>query len=306
VNILRCSLLGFFFLATSLIPAEAQDASLKACQDEVAKSLAQLNQDYKNSLRELLREFQNVGDLDSFLVVREEITRFDKSPQIAASNIVKEPELLSILQMDCQSSCYEGTNKIVKRHINTLTPTQISLTRAGKIDEAVAVRAKVRAIQAAYKDSLAWDTTSRLAPRTYKVASESLIMGFSRTEALAQRLFQDRRLLVSGVIGKLDRDFAHGDLFNVYFSSPEGFDMQVQFSFKTSEVEVKRAQVGGQEVAVFTKKGDKEKGPLTLKPGMSLEIEGRCEGKHLNVNLVEVSIPDSYWPVVKPVEKPVE
>lgn len=307
MNCLRQFCLSVVVLFLTLWPhervfAQAPDPTLKGCQDEVNTALAVLVGNYKSDLQKLLKEFQAAGDLDSYLVVRDEIARFDKTPQIPSSSVVKTPGMLAILQGDHRRGSFLKTNEAVARNLGILLPRQRALTREGKIDDALAVRSVVMSIQSAFKESLDWGGTVDSLSPVYEVGAGSLILGYYKIEDMANRLFTGKRILVEGTISSFDQDFSNGTHFNVFMKDEEGNQNMVQFVFKSSDVDIKRTRPEGIETASFTKKGDATKGPFTMKAGMRMKIEGLCTGKHLHVNMADVVIPDGYWPVLAPAE----
>ncbi len=113
---------------------------------------------YKRDLEALQATFQKAGDLDGLLAVKKEIERyrnakaedadpFEAVPEMTADVIVATPQELRKLQEQYVASFTEAStalkNNISERgekYRSQIKAMQTALTRAGKIDEAIAVR----------------------------------------------------------------------------------------------------------------------------------------------------------------------
>lgn len=113
---------------------------------------------YKRDLEALQSKFQKAGDLDGLLAVKKEIGRYQKAkteeadpfeavPEMTADVIVAEPQELRKLQEQYVASFTEAASTLKKsisergeQYRSQIKAAQTALTRAGKIDEAIAVR----------------------------------------------------------------------------------------------------------------------------------------------------------------------
>ena len=113
---------------------------------------------YRRDLEALQATFQKAGDLDGLLAVKKEIDRYGKLkpeeldpfepvPEMAPNVIVTAPAELRKLQEQYAASFTEAAatlkNNIAERgekYRSQIKAAQAALTRAGKIDEAIAVR----------------------------------------------------------------------------------------------------------------------------------------------------------------------
>ncbi len=133
----------------------------KSVQDRHAKYIAETNgipQRYLGDLKALQAKFQQAGDLDGLLAVQQEAKRyaaarqaepdpFEKLPEMTAEDIVATPEELRKLQIqyvESFSNAEKGLNDFfhdgAEKYRAFIEGEQKALTRAGKIDEAIAVR----------------------------------------------------------------------------------------------------------------------------------------------------------------------
>ncbi len=135
----------------------------KSVQDRHAKYIAETNaipQRYLADLKALQGKFQQAGDLDGLLAVQQEQKRytaalaaepdpFEKFPEMTADDLVAEPEELRKLQtqyVESFTSAEKALNDFfhegAEKYLAFIEGEQKALTRAGKIDEAIAVRAE--------------------------------------------------------------------------------------------------------------------------------------------------------------------
>ena len=113
---------------------------------------------YRRDLEVLQATFQKAGDLDGLLAVKKEIERyrnakvedadpFEAVPEMTADVIVAAPQELRKLQVQYVASFSEAATALKKniaergeKYRAQIKAAQTALTRAGKIDEAIAVR----------------------------------------------------------------------------------------------------------------------------------------------------------------------
>jgi hypothetical protein len=113
---------------------------------------------YKRDLEALQAKFQKAGDLDGLLAVKKEIDRYQKAmageldpfetvPEMTANVIVTSPQELRKLQEQYVASFTEAATTLKtnisergEKYRAQIKSMQTALTRAGKIDEAIAVR----------------------------------------------------------------------------------------------------------------------------------------------------------------------
>ncbi len=157
-------------LCVALLPAHGQlPAAVMNFGREFAKDVARFRADYAaetnripakyiRDLEALRAKFQEAGDLDGLLAVKKEIERYRKAkteeadpfeavPEMTADVIVQTPAELGNLQKQYISRFSEAAaalkNNISERgekYRAQIKSMQTALTKAGKIDEAIAVR----------------------------------------------------------------------------------------------------------------------------------------------------------------------
>ena len=129
-----------------------------ACQATYTATTNRIPGKYMRDLEVLRVKYQEAGDLDSLLAVKNEITRYKKAkseepdpfeavPEMTADVIVGKPAELRQLQEQYVTSFTDAAAKLKKevsergeKYRNNIKAAQAALTRAGKIEEAIAVR----------------------------------------------------------------------------------------------------------------------------------------------------------------------
>lgn len=135
-----------------------------ACRAAYVATTNQLPMKYMKDLAALHARFQEAGDLDSLLAVKNEAERFRKAklaepdpfepvPEMTPDDIVASPPELRKLQeqylvgfTDAFQSMKAGLVDIGERYKAQIKAAQASLTKAGLIEEAIEVRQEVERI----------------------------------------------------------------------------------------------------------------------------------------------------------------
>jgi len=118
------------------------------------ESLLRTLQDYVTSLRDMEQEYQEEGDLDNLLRVRKERNRFTGNTRPGSIKIVTKPLRLSRLQdeylrknRELKEAKSGEMADLVDNHVRHLATLKESLTRSGKIGEAILVSRELERIK---------------------------------------------------------------------------------------------------------------------------------------------------------------
>jgi len=158
----------FFSLLSGMVSAQLPQRVVeyghtfaKSVQERHVKYIAETNgipQRYLNDLKALQGKFQQAGDLDGLLAVQREVKRyntarsaepdpFEKLPEMTAEDIVAQPDELRKLQTQYVESFSNAEKRLndffnegAEKYLAFIENEQKALTRAGKIDDAIAVR----------------------------------------------------------------------------------------------------------------------------------------------------------------------
>jgi len=128
-------------------------AQLELFQESHQGKVDQLNENYRSALKRLQESFQKQDRLDSALTVNQELKRLETTPETGASQNSPVRELAALqttyaetiakLEADLQLR----QSKVLRIHLKTLGDLRESYESLGKIDEALAVRDEIEAVE---------------------------------------------------------------------------------------------------------------------------------------------------------------
>ena len=129
------------------------DSSLKKCETQYVTRKQNWPEQYLASLDGLRQKFQKAGNLDGWSAVDKEIKRFRNAGTITKQDIDSAPEFINAVQ-----SQYQGFDKTAEqdkskqilalrdKYVAYLTNIQTSLTKDGRIEEALMVKSEVERV----------------------------------------------------------------------------------------------------------------------------------------------------------------
>jgi hypothetical protein len=279
MKLLLAGFMGFVWVACDFC-ADAQ--TINAGQAEAQKyeeRIASVQRDvlgrYDDSLAELQLGFQKNADLEGALAVRAERQRVAADQALTANHIVNEPKSLRALQTQTLGKLQELIAQLVAEAVPKLLEHKKSLTMAGKLDEAVAVRSAIERLQNAHLP------VSRVEPGTV-VTADALLQAYSADRGRADKIYKGQKIVVRGVVGGFRQDPAESKTFLVYLSSGTGG--WVQCGFSANDYRFREEQQFNTSVLVISPKGS-DGSAVRLQKGQTAEIRGTCEGQDEAVRL---------------------
>lgn len=169
---------------------KAYDQDLAKMEAESKKAIADWPDQYLQALKTLEQKFQTAGDLESLIAVRKEKDRFAETKQMPAEAIVQIPKELADLQGKAvkvlQNIELKRNKQIVtaaNKYTAGLEELRTSLTKQGKVDDAVVVntemegikqRAEVTAAQFVLADAGVDMTATNTTPKEVAVTSKGI------------------------------------------------------------------------------------------------------------------------------------
>jgi hypothetical protein len=153
------------------LPMEAQKFSetLRAEIPRIAQqyldAIRSLPSTHSNQLAALQKKLQDAGDLDGYLAVNKELTRFceavlaepdpfEEIPEMPVAALVEQPEGLRTLQEKYRESCREKSEQrsknietLYRNYITQLETVKADLTIKGRIPEAVNVKKEIERLR---------------------------------------------------------------------------------------------------------------------------------------------------------------
>ena len=157
-----------------------------------AESLKALPPTYQAQLAALQKRLQSSGELDGYLGVTKEITRFaaaiqgeadpfEKNPEMPETALVTTPEALRAVQDQYLKDCKEKSDRRHKAiddlsaaYIARLEALQIDLTKRGRINDAIAVKSEIDRLRKGVADgSLVQQALALMAAQPAKPATSA-------------------------------------------------------------------------------------------------------------------------------------
>lgn len=259
-----------------------------------------MHEGYLQSLRAALQAYQQEGELDAYLVARDEIRRFEKERSLRKEHLVGEPKDLAWLQQFFIGSSFETAHQIAEKHTALLLPLQRSLTRAGKIDEALRVRQVVAEIRNQHKEAYEW-ALARQKEGVPSIPAASLAGLYKRDMALADRMLRGKTYRIEGRLADFGIDMSNGRIFRIVLGDAAVGALKVEGEFSMTDYLFKTSSAGERMTATIERHNSDQFLPLSLHRGATFSFIGQIDGKHLNVKVAKAGIPEDAW---KPRPKP--
>ena len=272
-------LLAILSAAAPLLAQSVGEAEAQKCEEKIATVRRDVLAKYEDSLLELQTGFQKTADLESALAARAERQRVAAEHALSDKNLVNEPKALRALQQATVQRMLDLTTQLVQETLPKLVEFKKSLTIAGKLDDALAVRAAIERLQNAHVPLVKAEAGST-------VAAEVLVTAYGADRARADKTYKGQKITVRGIVGGFRPDAADAKVWLVYLTGPGGGGW-VQCSF-AGELRVREEKAAfGASVLVISSKDDNAR----LQKGQTVEVRGVCEGFEETVRLTRCDVP---------------
>ena len=280
---------AFLALALPLSPVRAAPAvnlgeseALK-CEEKIASVMRDVLGKYEDGLGELQNNLQKSADLEGALTVRTERARLAQEHTLSERNFVAEPKSLRTLQAQQMAKMQELVAQIVQDALPKLIELKKSLTVAGKLDDAVAVRTAIEKLQNSHVPVARADAGS-------VVAAETLLLAYSGDRSRADKTYKGQKLTVRGVVGGYRQDPADAKFYHIYLAGGTGGGW-VQCAFSTNEYRFREEKNSFGAVSLVITPKDGDNAAARIQKGQGLEIRGVCEGLDEVVRLGRCEVP---------------
>ncbi|MDB6155775.1 MAG: hypothetical protein JWL90_4228 [Chthoniobacteraceae bacterium] len=251
--------------AQAVSPGETE---AQRCEEKIASVQRDVLGKYEDGLQELQNGFQKAADLDGALAVRAERQRVTTEGRLGDEHLVAEPKTLRALQVQNITRLKDLTAQLVQETVPKLLEFKKSLTIAGKLDEALAVRAAIERLQNGYVP-LTRAEAGALVP------GDTLLQAYAADKARADKAYKGQKIAVRGVFGGFRQDANDPKLYQVYLAGSNGG--WVQCTFSLAEFRFREEKQFNNLVSVVVPKGD-ENAAVRFQKGQTVEIHGICEG----------------------------
>ena len=256
-------------------PLPAQNVNLGEtealkCEEKIASVRRDVLGKYDDALAELQATLQKAADLEGALAVRAERQRVAKDHSLFERDYVPEPKALRQMQVQHVVRMQELVGQVVAEALPKLVELKKSMTTAGKLDDAVAVRTAIEKLQNSHVP-VARPEAGTVVP------AETLLVAYSGDRARADKTYKGQKIVVRGAISGFRVDPADARSYQIYLTGGSGGGfVQCAFSTNTFRFREEKNAFGAVTLAIST--ADGEGSTWRVQKGHPLDIRGTCEG----------------------------
>ena len=272
-------------LAAPRAPAQAinaGEAEAQKCEEKIAAVHRDVLGRYEDALQELQAGFQKAADLEGALAVRGERQRLAKDGALTERDFVAEPKGLRAAQVSAVAKLRELTGQLVQETVPRLVEYKRSLTVAGKLDEAVAVRAAIERLQGNYVPIVRPDAAS-------VTAAETILGAFAADRGRAEKTFKGQRVTVRGILGGYRTDAADPKSYLLFLAGTGAGTGWVQCAFPLADFRFREERQFNTTILVISPK-ENDAATVRVQKGQALEMRGTCEGWDEMVRMVKCDL----------------
>jgi hypothetical protein len=162
----------------------------------------------------------------------------------------------------------ELIGQLVSDTVPKLIELKKQLTVAGKLDEAVTVRAAIEKLQNSYLPATRVEAGS-------VVSADTLVVAYGGDRARADKIYKGQKIIVRGVVGAFRQDPGDSKSYQIFLTGGSSGGW-VQCTLPSGENRF-REEKGGYNVALLVITG-KDGDTVRVQKGSNLDIRGICEG----------------------------
>lgn len=250
----------------TLSPAEAE---AQKCEDKIASVRRDVLSKYDDQLGELQLNMQKIADLEGALAVRAERQRVAQDQDINEANYVSEPKALRTLQTQTLTRMRDLTAQLIQESVPKLIEFKKQLTVAGRLDDAVNVRAAIERLQNSHLPVTKADASTA-------IPVETLLLAYGGDRARADKIYKGQKFTVHGILGGYRPDPAEAKNYQLYLSGSTGSGWVLcTFSAPEFRFREEKGSFGALTLVMTNKDGDTI---ARLQKGQTVDIRGRCDG----------------------------
>ncbi len=282
---LLCLMASGLSAAPGSAPAQSPalaDVETQKCMDKIASVQRDVLGKYDDALQDLLSGFQKAADLESSLAVRDERRRLSTDSSLTEKDVVNEPKALHALQAQTVARLRELVSQLIQESVPRLVEIKKSLTVAGKLDEAVAVRTAIEQLQNSFSPAAKVESGS-------SVPAETLLQAYAADRGRADKQYKGQRILTRGVLGGFRQDPADAKYYLLYITGGAAGSSWVQCAFSATEFHFREEKQFNNSVLIVSWKD--EPNGIKLQKGQTIDIRGVCEGWDELVKMAKCDFP---------------
>ena len=257
--------------------AVAGEAEAQKCEERIAAVRRDVLGRYDDALNELQVGLQKAADLEGALAVRAERQRAAQEQSLSENDLVNEPKALRALQTQMIAKMKELTTQLVGETVPKLIELKRSLTIAGRLDDAVAVRAAIERLQTSHAP------VARPNPLE-AIAADSLLQAYSADRARADKTYKCQKITVRWEVGAYRQNANEAKQFDVYLAGNTGG--WIQGAFSTADYRCREEQQFNNTFLTLASRNN-ENVSIRWQKGQTAEIRGVCDGFDETVRLTK-------------------
>lgn len=246
------------------------------CEEKIASVRRDVLGKYEDALGELQNSLQKAADLEGALAVRTEKQRLGQEHTLTERDFATEPKSLRQLQVQQVAKMQELVAAVVQEALPRLIELKKSMTVAGKLDEAVAVRTVIEKLQNSHVP------VARTEAGTV-VLAETLLQAYGGDRSRADKTYKGQKIVVRGALSGFRPDPADAKLYQVYLSGGSGGFVLCVFTTSAFRFREEKNSFGVATLVITP--ADGEGTTWRLPKGQVMEIRGQCEGQDELVRL---------------------
>lgn len=271
-------------VAATLAPADAQEgagAEARKCEERIAAAQRDVLAKYETSLQDLLQTAQKGANLEAALAIRSELRRVSSEGTLTEKQVVTAPNSLRVLQQQTRERMQDLITQLVQETLPRLVEMKRSLTVAGRLDEAVAVRNEIERLQ---NNHLPVVPASDLQVTTV----EALLIAYGADRQRADKIYKGQRILVRGLVGGYRPDPANARVFHLFLAGAGGAAGGWVQAILGEEMHCQEERSTRNGSTLVIAPGDGE--PVRVQKGQTFELRGVCEGFDETVRLTRCQL----------------
>jgi len=260
----------------------AGEAEAQRCEERIASVKRDVLNRYADALAELQAQLQKAADLEGALAVRTERERVKKDDALSEEQFVQEPKGLHALQQQHVAKMRELISALVGESVPKLIELKKQLTIAGKLDEAVSVRAAIERLQNDHLP-IAKPASADIVP------ADALLTAYAADRSRADKTYKGQKITVRGLVGGFRQDPNDAKHYVVFLTrAAGGGGGWVQCALGDALRCREEKQFNTSTLIILNKEGDTL---ARVQTGQTMEIRGVCEGFEEVVHLTKCELP---------------
>ncbi len=260
--------------ATRAQSGAAGEAEAQKCEERIAAARRDVLAKYETALQELQLGAQKAADLEAALTIRDEMRRVSGEGTLTEKHLLPAPKTVRALQEQTLERMHDLVSHLVQETLPKLIELKKSLTIAGRLEEAVAVRGEIERLQDSYLPLVTANESS-------VTTAEALITAYAADRTRADKIYKGQRILVRGVVGGFRADPADARAFHLFLTGgTSGGWVQAHLG---SELRCREERSGRNGTVLVISPAEGE--AVRVQKGQAFELRGVCDGFDETVRL---------------------